>query len=107
MLLRKHLSQSLQQTRKRKKEATIRKSLRLKIAPLVFVCTDGMSGEYETFYGRLADSLAIKKSFNKSTVMGWLRAKLSFKLLHSVNICIRGSRARNVDEIKKKITLMI
>ena len=33
--------------------------------------------------------------------MGWLRVKLSFKLLSSVNIWIRGSRARNVNEMKK------
>ena len=33
--------------------------------------------------------------------MGWLRAKLLLKLSRSVNICIRGSRARNVNEMKK------
>ena len=50
--------------------------------------------------------LTIKKNLNKSTVMGCVQAKLLFKLLHSVNICIRGSRARNVNKTKK-ITLMI
>ena len=33
--------------------------------------------------------------------MGWLRAKLSFKLLCSVKICTRGSRARRVNEMKQ------
>ena len=65
-----------------------------------------MSRKSEKCYSRLADLLAIEKNLNKSTFKGWLLAKLSFKLLHSVNICIRGSRARNVNEMKK-ITLMI
>ena len=49
----------------------------------------------------------IKMNLNKSTVMGSLRVKLSFRLLCSVNICIRGSRARKVNEMRKQITLMI
>ena len=58
-----------------------------------------MSREYGKFYTRLADLLTTNLS--KSTVMDWLRAKLSFKLLRSVNICIRGSGATNINEIKK------
>ena len=58
-----------------------------------------MSREYGKIYTRLADLLTTNLS--KSTVMDWLRAKLSFKLLRSVNICIRGSGATNINEIKK------
>ena len=58
-----------------------------------------MSREYGKFYTRLADLLTTNLS--KSTVMDWLRAKLSFKLLRSVNICIRDSGATNINEIKK------
>ena len=60
-----------------------------------------MSREYGKFYIRLADLLTVEKNLNKSTVMDWLRTKLSFKLLRSVNICIRGSGATNINEIKK------
>ena len=100
----KHIYQSLQYTRKRKKEATTRESLRQKICfftPLVFARTGGMSREYGKCYSCLTELLAIKKNLNKSTVMGWLRAKLPFKLLPSANIYIRGSRARNVNEMKE------
>ena len=38
--------------------------------------------------------------------MGWLLAKLQFKLMQSIKICIRGSKARNAKEMKK-IMLMI
>ena len=58
-----------------------------------------MSREYGEIYTCLADLLTTNLS--KSTVMDWLRAKLSFKLLRSVNICIRGSGATNINEIKK------
>ena len=58
-----------------------------------------MSREYGKIYTHLADLLTTNLS--KSTVMDWLRAKLSFKLLRSVNICIRGSGATNINEIKK------
>ena len=60
-----------------------------------------MSREYGKFYIRLADLLTVEKNLSKSTVMDWLRAKLSFKLLRSVNICIRDSGATNINEIKK------
>ena len=44
----------------------------------------------------------LKKDLNKSAVKIWLRGKLSFKLLRSVNICIGSSTERNVNEMKKK-----
>ena len=46
-----------------------------------------MSRERGKFFSCLTDLLAIIKNSNESTVMGWLRAKLSFKLLRTVNIC--------------------
>ena len=60
-----------------------------------------MSREYGKFYTRLADLLTVEKNLSKSTAMDLLRAKLSFKLLRSVNICIRDYGATNINEIKK------
>ena len=67
--------------------------------PLVFSCLGGMSRECAKFYSRLGELLSNKRNIPKSTVMGWLRAKLSFNLLRSINICIRGSRAKNLKEM--------
>ena len=109
MLQRKTLKVNLCNTREREKRSYNQRIIETEngsFTPLVFACTGGMSRECGKFYSRLADLLAIKKNLNKSTVMGWLRAKLSSKLLRSVNIYIRSSRARNVNEMKK-ITLMI
>ena len=59
----------------------------------------GMSRECAKFYSRLGELLSSKRNIPKSTVMGWLRAKLSFNPLKSINICIRGSRAKNLKEM--------
>ena len=104
MLQSKTLKVNLFNTREREKRSYNQRIIETEngsFTPLVFACTSGMSREGGKFYSRLPDLLAIKKNLNKSTVMGWLRAKLSFKLLRSVNICIRGSRARNVRKLKK------
>ena len=100
----KHLKSVLKTHEKEKKRSYNQRIIETEngsFTPLIFACTGGMSRECGKFYSRLADLLAIKKNSNKSTVMGWLRTKLSFKLLHSENIYIKGSRSRNVNEMKK------
>jgi len=44
-------------------------------------------------YKRLAFLLSIKWKTLYCRVMGWLRCRLGFSLLHSVIMCIRGSRS--------------
>lgn len=61
--------------------------------PLVFTTTGGMGREATTFYKRLADMIAQKENKNYSTVMNWLRCRLSFATLRSAIMCIRGSRS--------------
>ena len=61
--------------------------------PLVFSTTGGMGRETATFYKRLADKIASKEGKTFPTVMGWLRCRLSFAILRSAILCIRGSRS--------------
>ena len=42
---------------------------------------------------RLANLLSAKHSLSYGIVMGWLRCKLSFSLLRSAIMCIRGARS--------------
>ena len=51
------------------------------------------SREAQTFYKRLADMLSNRREVPYSTLMGWLRCKLSFAILRSAVMCIRGSRS--------------
>ena len=61
--------------------------------PLVLSATGGMGREAVTFYKRLADGISRKERKEYSVVMGWIRCRLSFAILHSAILCIRGSRS--------------
>ena len=62
--------------------------------PLIFTTSGGMSSgsECHAFYRKLAGLLAEHRSLPKSTVTAWLRCRLSFSLLRSALICLRGTR---------------
>ena len=62
--------------------------------PLVFSCFGGMSRECSHFYNHVADKISEKRDINASKARTWVRTKLSFSLLHSTNLCIRGSRTK-------------
>ena len=62
--------------------------------PLVFSTTGSMGRQASIFYSRLAHLLAEKRHQSYGTMMGWLRCRLSFSLLRSSILCIRGSRSR-------------
>ena len=61
--------------------------------PLVFASTGSMAQEASTFYKRLANLLSRKQEKPYSMVMGWLRCRLSFAILRSAILCIRGTRS--------------
>ena len=58
----------------------------------VFTTTGGMAEECRK-YSRLAELLAIKKGKDYATTISWIRAKVSFAILRSALLCLRGSRA--------------
>ena len=58
--------------------------------PIVFTTTGGMGREATTFYKRLADMIAVKQQKPYSTVMCWLRCRLSFATLRAAIMCVRG-----------------
>ena len=60
--------------------------------PLIFTPYGGNSKETERFLAELALKLSGRKQVEHSMVMHWLRAKLSFNLLRSAVLCLRGSR---------------
>ena len=77
--------------------------------PLVSTTTAGMAVECKRFHSRLAELIAIKKGEEYSTTMSWILSKVSFALLRSALLCLRGSRARsprrvplNLEKIEKE-----
>ena len=70
---------------------------------LVFTSTGGMADECKRFHSRLAELLALKKGDDYATTISWIRAKVSFAILRSALLCLRGTRckrrAANVSDI--------
>ena len=71
--------------------------------PLVFTSTGGMADECKRFHSRLAELLALKKGDDYATTISWIRAKVSFAILRSALLCLRGTRSKrraaNVSDI--------
>ena len=59
--------------------------------PLVFSCFGGMSRECSYFYKRLSEKLAEKRNLSVSEAMCFVRTRVSFSLVKSLVLCIRGS----------------
>ena len=62
--------------------------------PLVFSTTAGMAAECKRYHSRLAELLVTTKGESYATTMSWIRARVSFALLRTALICLRGSRAK-------------
>ena len=60
--------------------------------PAVFSTTGGMGKASSSLYKRIASLLSEKTGEAYSTTMAWIRCRLSFALLRSSIMCIRGAR---------------
>ena len=61
-------------------------------SPLVFSPYGGCGREAEKVISMLAGKIALKRRIDYGITVSWLRTKLSFTLLRSAILCIRGSR---------------
>ena len=86
--------------KKRKYGQRVRDVERCVFTPIVFTTKGGMGREVATFYKRLADMIAGKQQKPYSTVMCWLRWRLSFATLRSAIMCVRGSRSSRHRQIR-------
>jgi len=64
------------------------------LTPLVFSTIGGIGAECERYRSRLPELVAAKKGESYATTMSWIRARVSFALLRSALLCLRGSRAK-------------
>ena len=62
--------------------------------PLVFTTTGGMVDECVKYHSRLAELIENKKGESYSSAISWIRAQVSFAIVRSVILCLRGSRSR-------------
>ena len=65
--------------------------------PLVFSANGGMGRECKKLYSVLAEMITMKRK-QECITMSWFRQKISFWLMRSILLCIRGSRGKNVNQ---------
>ena len=70
--------------------------------PLVFGTNGGVGSECSMFLAMLAEKLSVVRSEDVNLTMEWLRAQLSFEVLRSALLCVRGSKKAwyKKDEVK-------
>ena len=73
--------------------------------PLVFTSIGGMADENKRFHSRLAELLALKKGDDYATTISWIRAKVSFAILRSALLVLRGTRRNRRVAICLTLTL--
>ena len=79
--------------KKRSYEQRIREVEHSTFTPLVLSSTGGMGKAATTFYKRLSSMLSEKRDVPYSTMIGWVRCRLSFALLRASIMSIRGTRS--------------
>ena len=73
--------------------ARVREVERASLVPFVMTCVGGYGPAATATTQRLAALIAEKEDQQYSAVIGWLRTKISFALLRSAGMCIRGARS--------------
>ena len=53
-----------------------------------------MSQEYQGYHSRLAELISSKKQEEYATTITWIRTKVSFAILRTALVCLRGTRSR-------------
>ena len=66
---------------------------------LVFCVSGGMIKECSMFHKHVAEQLAMKTGERYEKIISTIRCKLSFQILKSVLMCVRGSRSHNLKTV--------
>ncbi len=82
-----------EQEKKRAYDQRIREVEHGSFSPLVFSTSGGMGPTANVVYKRIASMTAKKQDKPYSKIIHWIRCKLSFSLLRSATMCLRGSRS--------------
>ena len=67
--------------------------------PLVYSTSGGLGNECQTFYRHLANKIATNTIDKYEKVLTSIRCRLSFMVVKTVLLCLRGSRTINKEAI--------
>ena len=62
--------------------------------PLVVTTTVGMADECVRYHSRLPEVIANKKGESYTGAISWIRATVSFAIVRSAILCLRGLRSK-------------
>ena len=82
---------NLLETAKGCKDIEIEKHL----TPLVFTVQGGCGKECNAFLKQLAEKITKKSGEDQPAVMAWIRTKLSFALVRTSVVCLRGWKKKD------------
>ena len=82
-----------EQEKKRQYDQRVREIEQSTFTPLVFSASGGMGRAATTCYKRLAAMISEKKNITYNKTISWIRCRLSFSLLRSTIMAIRGTRS--------------
>ncbi len=91
-----NLASVMKQMEKEKKRKYVNRILDQEngtFTPLVFSANGGMSTETKRFYARLSELLCEKNKSSFSETYFYVKRKISFSLIRSAVVCLRGSRS--------------
>ena len=75
--------------------------------PLVFTTTGAMAPQCQIVLRRIAEKISERQSLQRSVATGWLRCRLSFALLRTTLLCIRGTRKNKATTVDNNILLAV
>ena len=82
-----------EQEKRRAYDQRVREIEHGSFTPLVFSASGGMGPAARVFYKKLASMSATKHNKPYSKTLSWMRCRISFSLLRSAVMCLRGSHS--------------
>ena len=103
-----NISPTYQNEKKRMYASRVMEVEQATFTPLVFTTRGGMAPECQVYHKRLAEPLSAMKREDYSTTMSWIRTRISFAILRTSFLCLRGSHSmRRVNLNLKRWTLIL
>ena len=76
-------------------------------SPLIFTTSGAIGPQATLVLKRMAEKISERQSLPRSVVAGWLRCRLSFGLLRTTLLCVRGTRKNKPITVENNVALAV
>ncbi len=84
---------NLEQKKRREYEQRINEVEHADFSPMAYSITGGLGPQADIVTKRLSVRIAAKQEIPKLVAAGWINCRISFAIIRSALVCIRGSRS--------------